>query len=413
MDLKDRLREGLDEVKSLISQRDAEIKDLGKAREETAKKLDNAGAKIEQIHGELKDKSSGLEKEIAELKKERDSKSSRKAKSMGAKFVTSDEYKKAIAAGHKKTSPVEVGCMFRKDTSFDPIVSQDDSVEALVIPDRMPGMVEQIYAPRTMKDIVGYGTTNSDSIEYVSEEFDDQADFHDDQSLSEVDGDDVLELKKKSGIKFELNTVNVKTVAHYLEVGKNAYRDAAQIASRINANGVEGLEQKIDNQILAGVDSTEAFEGILNVSGIAEDATYPSGVTNSFDKVRIAMARQKALGYSYDAIVLNPISFAELQILKGTDGHYIWVDVGQGEQTQIWRVPVVENPSMPRGKYLLGDFGGSSMLWDRQQATVELTDSHKDRFVRNMLTILIEARLAFEVTRPAAFRTGTFESIDT
>ena len=48
------------------------------------------------------------------------------------------------------------------------------------------------------------------------------------------------------------------------------------------------------------------------------------------------------------------------------------------------------------------------MIWDRQQATVHLTDSHASNFVSNVLTLLVEKRLALEVSRPAAFTKITF-----
>jgi hypothetical protein len=41
-------------------------------------------------------------------------------------------------------------------------------------------------------------------------------------------------------------------------------------------------------------------------------------------------------------------------------------------------------------------------VWDRMQAQI-LVDTIDDQFVRNMLTLLAEERLALTVFRPAAF----------
>jgi len=42
------------------------------------------------------------------------------------------------------------------------------------------------------------------------------------------------------------------------------------------------------------------------------------------------------------------------------------------------------------------------ILWDREQAGVQMTDSHNDFFVRNLVAILAEARAAFGCLRPSA-----------
>jgi HK97 family phage major capsid protein len=57
---------------------------------------------------------------------------------------------------------------------------------------------------------------------------------------------------------------------------------------------------------------------------------------------------------------------------------------------------------MTSGFALLGDFS-KAVLWDREQTTVTMTDSHEDFFVRNLVAILAEERVAFAVTRPTAF----------
>jgi len=43
------------------------------------------------------------------------------------------------------------------------------------------------------------------------------------------------------------------------------------------------------------------------------------------------------------------------------------------------------------------------VLWDRERATVSVSDSHEDFFIRNMVAILAEMRAAFGLIRPSAF----------
>jgi len=57
---------------------------------------------------------------------------------------------------------------------------------------------------------------------------------------------------------------------------------------------------------------------------------------------------------------------------------------------------------VPAGVALVGDFR-RAVLWDREQANITITDSHDNFFIRNMVAILAEERVAFGVIRPAAF----------
>jgi hypothetical protein len=43
------------------------------------------------------------------------------------------------------------------------------------------------------------------------------------------------------------------------------------------------------------------------------------------------------------------------------------------------------------------------VVWDREQFTISVSDSHEDFFIRNMVAILGELRAAIGILRPTAF----------
>ena len=51
---------------------------------------------------------------------------------------------------------------------------------------------------------------------------------------------------------------------------------------------------------------------------------------------------------------------------------------------------------------------GAMLLWDREDANVEISREHADFFTRNLAAILCEERLAVTVRRPEAFVYGQF-----
>jgi HK97 family phage major capsid protein len=76
-----------------------------------------------------------------------------------------------------------------------------------------------------------------------------------------------------------------------------------------------------------------------------------------------------------DGIILNPIDSASIELLKNANGNYLYLNDGR-----IWRLPVVESPSMPQGEFLVGAFRQAAQIFDRQEATVEVSTEDSDNF---------------------------------
>jgi len=69
---------------------------------------------------------------------------------------------------------------------------------------------------------------------------------------------------------------------------------------------------------------------------------------------------------------------------------------------------VVETQAIPVDKFLTGAFKLGAQVFDRWLARVEVATENEDDFVKNMVTILAEERVALAVYRPEAFIYGDF-----
>ena len=74
----------------------------------------------------------------------------------------------------------------------------------------------------------------------------------------------------------------------------------------------------------------------------------------------------------------------------------------------MWGLPVVATKTQALGTFTVGGFDLASQVWDCMDATVEVSNQDRDNFVKNMLTILCEERLALSHYRPTAIIKGTF-----
>lgn len=265
--------------------------------------------------------------------------------------------------------------------------------------------------PLTMRDIITIGQTDTDAIEYIRQvsETNNAAMVPEAQSTAPIgDGTGgtvtaaVGGLKPESGMVFEKVSTTVKTVAHWMPATKRALADAGQMQTLIDGFLRWGLEEELEDQMVLGNGSGENFEGLTNISNL----TAQTWDTNLLVTTRRAKTKVRLVGRSAPtAYLLNPYDWENIQLTRadedGTSGPFLFGGPASTEVPTLWNLPVVECESVPIGTGYVGNFK-TLILWDREQAGVQMTDSHADFFVRNLVAILAEARAAFGCIKPGA-----------
>jgi HK97 family phage major capsid protein len=145
--------------------------------------------------------------------------------------------------------------------------------------------------------------------------------------------------------------------------------------------------------------------GIIPTPGIG-------AVTRGASEARIealhrAITTCRASFYEPDGIVLHPTDWEELLFEKTANGEYIATSVTQSDPQSLWGLPVVTSPVIAQGAGLVGAFGVGCVLYDREEARVDFTESGtvggNEMWTRNQVAFRGEERIAFLVVRPQAF----------
>jgi HK97 family phage major capsid protein len=110
-------------------------------------------------------------------------------------------------------------------------------------------------------------------------------------------------------------------------------------------------------------------------------------------------------------IIMNPIDWDRVERLKDADGRYLIGNPQGTTSPTLWGLPVVATQALAVDKFLVGDFAQGAQVFDRWTARVEVATENEDDFVKNMVTILAEERLALAVYRPQAFVYGDFGNV--
>lgn len=292
--------------------------------------------------------------------------------------------------------------------------ADDTSGGALVQTDRL-GLLDTgtFMRPLTIRDLVTKGQTGSDAIEYArvtgfTNAAAPVAEATSEATIGDGTGGTVTAvaggLKPKSSMVLEKVSDTVKTIAHWLPATKRALSDAGQLRTLIDTFLNYGLEEELEDQVITGDGSGENFEGILTVSGTQDQAWDTDLLTTT----RKAKTKVRTVGRARaTAYVLNPEDNERIDLLRedtggaGT-GAFIFGSPAGNQQQTLWGVPRIESEGVPAGTGVVADWR-QAVLWDREQAGIQVTDSHADFFVRNLIAILAELRAAFGVIRPSAF----------
>jgi HK97 family phage major capsid protein len=123
--------------------------------------------------------------------------------------------------------------------------------------------------------------------------------------------------------------------------------------------------------------------------------------------LRLASLQASLALYPPTGYVLHPTDWAKIELTKDGMQRYIVGDPQSTLNKTLWGLPVVTSMSMQVTKFLTGSFKLGAQIFDRLSMEVLISTENADDFVRNMITIRAEERLALAVYRPAAFIYGT------
>lgn len=323
-------------------------------------------------------------------------------KSAGRQFIESPEIKDWIEKQLGLTGPgatiadrvridgpaVEVkGLVLSSSTSGGAFVRRayDDNVE---LPLRTP----------SIRDVISIGRTSSNLVEYVRQTAKTRAAAIVPEATATTSTGYSDAAKPEASLAYEIVQAGVKTIAVWMPVTRQILSDYAQIESEIDNFEREDLELELEEQIITGTGGTQ-FTGLENTVGITPQAFSVDMLTTTRKARTTAMVVGRAKS---NAFLLNPYDWETLDLARheGATGQFYFGGPTVMGIEQLWGLPVIANEVVPQGTGYTGNLK-LVRLWDREQATRRMTDSHADFFTHNMIAILTELRCAMGVKRPA------------
>ena len=374
------LKERFEAAKSAL----VEVKSAVEAGEKSADDLQNAVTEFESVQAQMKaaDEAekliSGLKKDItAPADNEKEEKAM--AKTLGENFV---EAVKSVQIG-KKVNVIAPAFKAATDTQTSPAGAVDFATTF----DKT--VVEAARVPLVVRDLFGAENISGSTLVYLVE--------------GAMQGAPAVtaEGAEKPQIHFAdptPKTVSLAKVACHIKESDEYIHDYPFLASAINGRLLYELGLVEQNKLVAD---------LLATSGI-QTGTYAANATASdiADAIlQAAMDVQNSSGFAADAILINPADWYALRIAKdGEDRYYGGGFFGAQNVPNLWGINVCVSPAVTAGTIVVGAYKTCASVVQNGGVSVEAVNTNEDDFVKNLMTIRAEERLALAVRRPAGFK---------
>lgn len=304
----------------------------------------------------------------------------------------------AFLSGQTKDAKITIeGGLLAKNTILGESGSPQAPDRVLSPAQRMPGIVPGAMRQLRIRDFLVTLPTSTNLVEYTRELgfTSNAAPVPEGQQKPEAD------------LTFELGEAPVKTIAVWLKVSKQALEDQPALQQFIDVRLRHAIELEAERQVLVGDGLGTNIAG-LTASGNNVSYTDAESDDTHIDAMRRAMAQLQSADFEPTGHIIHPRDWARMELAKGGDGQYVLGRPWELQPPVLWGLPVVPTASIGEGDFLVSDFAGGMIMWDRQRATVELFEQDDDDVQHNLATVRAEVRVALTVLRPASVILGEF-----
>jgi HK97 family phage major capsid protein len=263
----------------------------------------------------------------------------------------------------------------------------------LVPPDYRPGVVQTLFQPLSVAELLAQEQTSGSQIRYVVEGTATNA------TTAVAEG----ALKPESTLGLSETVEPIRKLATWLPVSDEMIEDGPAVQAYINSRLTLFVSITEEQQLLYGDGNAPNLQGILNRSGIQ---THNAAGGTAIAEIRKMITKSRNSFIEPDALLVHPTQWESIELYRTTTGEF-QVDPFRAGPRTLWGLPGVVTNVIGSGTCLVGSFKQAARLYRRGAMSVEASNSHDDFFRRNLVAIRAERREGLAVFRPASFVRGT------
>jgi hypothetical protein len=246
-----------------------------------------------------------------------------------------------------------------------------------------------------LMDMINVTTTDSDAVKYVQEST--RTDAAVETALGTAYGE--------AEYAYTEVTTNVKDIGHWTPCHRSQLADQGQLQGLIEGRLSYGVEARLDGQIVSGDGTGQNLTGILHTSNIGAINRNGTASERKIEAIHRGITWVRLHGFvEPDGIGMHAQDYEDVLFEKDADNNYLLPGVLQGVSGStpltIWGKPVVISSAFPQHTVVVALFKAAVTAYLRAGVQVRATDSHQDFFVKRMIALLAEMRVALAVEQP-------------
>lgn len=215
--------------------------------------------------------------------------------------------------------------------------------------------------------------------------------------------------KPQIDFDLEAKTAKAEKIVAKVVIPEELLEDIPELAAFISSRGIERLLIVEDTQILTGSGTSPNLEGLNANALTATGFGYTvgtSGVPQKWDVLGASVGKLAQNDHQATAIMLNPVDFHEMSLLRDSQGRYLAPIIWEGGIPFIHGVPMGLSNAITAGSFIMGDFNMGAEIKQRKELGIRFMD--QTLAANNQVLVLIEERLALPIYYPNSFVYDTF-----
>jgi HK97 family phage major capsid protein len=198
-------------------------------------------------------------------------------------------------------------------------------------------------------------------------------------------------------------------IAGYVRISRQMLDDIPAMTSFLQSRLLEKYLVAEDAQLLNGNGTAPNLQGLTGGA-----SSFVGAATVDAEQLVQAIAQLETSNYSATGILVNPTDWAAIMNTKNTNAAYSLpastVVTTDGTVT-IAGIPLYKSTAIAADKFLVGDWSMGAQIMQNQGISVQFSEMDGDNFTKNLITVRVEARIAFPIYYAGAFVYGDFGNV--
>jgi HK97 family phage major capsid protein len=198
-------------------------------------------------------------------------------------------------------------------------------------------------------------------------------------------------------------------IAGFLKISRQMLDDVPGMTSFLQARLLEQYLLQEDAQLLNGNGTSPNLRGLTVAASAATGAA-----TVDVEQLVQAIAQVESSNYSATGILINPTDWAAIVNTKNTASAYSLpasTVVTTDGTLSIAGIPCYKSTAIAADKFLVGDWNMGAQIMQHTGINVQFSEFDGTNFQQNLITVRVEARIAFPIYYGGAFVYGDFGNI--